>query len=486
MQPLETIKQKLMLKPQIKDIEPVVIAIKIEGENIETERQEQERNITNIVDESNKDYDRKGLLQKLLDNKITKVQKKPVLEQVKEKEIIEPITPVMNIPEQKKAKKIKQKKLLLVEDNETDILKPVPIEEENVGELQEVTFEKIEEPEPIAEMMPTEKKEPTRGRKTKKVEKGIAVLGSENAVEIGDTKLSDRLLKKSPPVLVKVSSYYMNNRELFVNFVNSLFEPYKKELEEMKSNISCDDIGKDEGDFSLLTHQKIVRDYMNLFTPYRGLLLYHGLGAGKCMKKGTPIIMSNGEIKLVEDIKVGDLLMGDDSTPRTVTSLARGRDKMYDIVPVKGEKYTVNQEHILCLRASGFPKLSCSNNKSNTNYNIQWLENNEFCSKTFTFNQTNQSEMKLNAEKFFENIKNNSKTNDNIFEIPVKDYLNLSDTKKSFLKGYKVPVDFPEQELPIDPYMIGYWLGDGTSRGASFTSQDSTVLYYFAKYCRVV
>ena len=33
--------------------------------------------------------------------------------------------------------------------------------------------------------------------------------------------------------------------------------------------------------FSLLTHQKIVRDYLNLFTPYRGLLLYHGLGSGK-------------------------------------------------------------------------------------------------------------------------------------------------------------------------------------------------------------
>jgi hypothetical protein len=477
MQPLETIKQKLMQKPTIKDNEPVVIAIKIEGENVEPERQEkeQDRNATIIEDESNKEYDRKGLLKKLLDNKITKVQKKPVLEQVKEKEIIEPITPVINIPEQKKAKKIKQKKIILVDDNE------IGAEKENIGELQEIVFEKMEEAEPIAEMVPTEKKEPTRGRKTKKVEKGIAVLGPENAVEIGDTKISDRLLKKSPPVLVKVSSYYMNNRELFVNFINSLFEPYKKELDEMKSNISCDDIGKDEGNFSLLTHQKIVRDYMNLFTPYRGLLLYHGLGAGKCMKKGTPIIMSNGEIKLVENIKVGDLLMGDDSTPRTVTSLARGRDKMYDIVPVKGEKYTVNQEHILCLRASGFPKISCNNHKSNTNYNIQWLENNEFCSKTFTFNQTNQSEMKLNAEKFFENIKNNSKTNDNVFEISVKDYINLSDKKKGFLKGYKVPLNFPEKELPIDPYMIGYWLGDGTSRGASFTSQDSTVLYYLAK-----
>jgi len=202
MQPLETIKQKLMQKPTIKDNEPVVIAIKIEGENIDPERQEkeQDRNATIIVDESNKEYDRKGLLKKLLDNKITKVQKKPVLEQVKEKEIIEPISPVINIPEQKKAKKIKQKKLILVGDNE------IGAEKENIGEIQEIVFEKMEEAEPIAEMVPTEKKEPTRGRKTKKVEKGIAVLGPENAVEIGDTKISDRLLKKSPTVLVKVSS----------------------------------------------------------------------------------------------------------------------------------------------------------------------------------------------------------------------------------------------------------------------------------------
>ena len=30
-----------------------------------------------------------------------------------------------------------------------------------------------------------------------------------------------------------------------------------------------------------MPHQKIVRDYINLYTPYRGLLLFHGLGSGK-------------------------------------------------------------------------------------------------------------------------------------------------------------------------------------------------------------
>ncbi len=168
-----------------------------------------------------------------------------------------------------------------------------------------------------------------------------------------------------------------------------------------------------KADFELQPHQAFVKNFMSFQTPYSSLLLYHGLGTGKCHAKGTPIIMSDGTIKLIEDIKEGDLLMGDDSRPRTVLSLARGRDKMYNIIPIKGEKYTVNQEHILCLRAS------------------------ENCEGV-----------------------NNYITNDNIIEIPVKDYLELPEETRSLLKGYKVPVDFPEKEVPMDPYLIGNTLTD--------------------------
>ena len=41
-------------------------------------------------------------------------------------------------------------------------------------------------------------------------------------------------------------------------------------------------------------------------------------GAGKCLGKGTPVLMYDGSIKLVEDVIVGDLLMGPDSQPRRV------------------------------------------------------------------------------------------------------------------------------------------------------------------------
>ena len=157
-------------------------------------------------------------------------------------------------------------------------------------------------------------------------------------------------------------------------------------------------------------------------------------------------MLSDGSLKKVEDIKVGELLMGDDSTPRTVTSLASGIDKMYDVIPVKGEKYTVNSEHILCLRASGFPKISYNNHKSNTNYNIQWIENNEFQCKTFTYNNSNKLEMEIDANKFYQDILNNKNTSDNVIEIAIKDYLNISNKKKGFLKGYRVGVEFPEKE----------------------------------------
>jgi len=311
MNPLEKLKQKLMAKPTINEIQPVVVAIqgetkanatKIKEKQIEKqgekEAEKEEGEVSEataepelaskmiVIDETNKEYNRNELLMKLAENKKTRVKVKPLMESVEASKQVEPIptpTPAPQIQEQlpaKKARKMANKPLIIEGDEEIENV------EQNKNAAVEAAVEIVAEEVPQGEEIAlTEKNAPAkRGRTTKKVEKGIAVLGAENVVEIGDTPLSQRLAKKEPPVIIKVSSYYMNNREIFVNFINSLFEPYKKELESMNANISCDTIGKDNKDdsgFSLLTHQKIVRDYLNLFTPYRGLLLYHGLGAGK-------------------------------------------------------------------------------------------------------------------------------------------------------------------------------------------------------------
>jgi hypothetical protein len=38
------------------------------------------------------------------------------------------------------------------------------------------------------------------------------------------------------------------------------------------------------------------------------------------------------------------------------------------------------------------------------------------------------------------------------------------------------PLQYPAQELPIDPYLLGAWLGDGSSRGAQLTCADPEII----------
>jgi len=274
MNPLEKLKQKLMAKPTIQELQPVEVVIKEQEQQVQQGNNPETKQGIEIIDENDKNYDRSEFFKRRAESKKSKVVMKPIVEAIETKQTVEPIPVSVAEPPIKKVKKI-DKKPLIIEDDDDNAEK---IDVEDLGNT---------------DVLPTEKKEPVeepvvvatrKGRTTKKVEKGIAVLGPENVVEIGNTSIVERLAKKEPPVLIKVSNYYMNNREIFINFINSLFEPYKKELASNSKNISCDKIGKDSDEgsgLSLLTHQKIVRDYMNLFTPYRGLLLYHGLGSGK-------------------------------------------------------------------------------------------------------------------------------------------------------------------------------------------------------------
>jgi len=73
-----------------------------------------------------------------------------------------------------------------------------------------------------------------------------------------------------------------------------------------------------------------------------------------CFGKGTKILMADGSIKLVEDICVGDQVMGPDSKPRNVLVLKRGQQKMYKITPIKGASWICNESHILSLKMTPY------------------------------------------------------------------------------------------------------------------------------------
>ncbi len=82
-----------------------------------------------------------------------------------------------------------------------------------------------------------------------------------------------------PQIRMNNQNYYMNNRKRFVENIGKMLHHYSAEIESNRGTISCNNQGN--GKFETLVHQKVVLDYLNLNTPYRGLLLYHGLGSGK-------------------------------------------------------------------------------------------------------------------------------------------------------------------------------------------------------------
>jgi superfamily II DNA or RNA helicase len=98
-----------------------------------------------------------------------------------------------------------------------------------------------------------------------------------------------------------------------------------------------------------------LRDYQS---PVAQAILNRQRGVMKmstgCHAIGQKILTHDGTFKKVENIKVDNLLMGLDGSPRRVLSLCRGKGQMYKVVPNTGKSFIVNDEHILSLvKATG-------------------------------------------------------------------------------------------------------------------------------------
>jgi hypothetical protein len=127
-----------------------------------------------------------------------------------------------------------------------------------------------------------QEKDEKKKRKTRKRYEPLFL--NENEVLDKNIKINNKLLinrlPKKEKVTVRTSTFYLNNRKKYIQKINELLKPYQNEFKEsLTKEVTCDR-GKNT-DITLFLHQRIVREYLNVVTPYRGLLLYHGLGSGK-------------------------------------------------------------------------------------------------------------------------------------------------------------------------------------------------------------
>ena len=200
-----------------------------------------------------------------------------------------------------------------------------------------------------------------------------------------------------------------------------------------------------------------------------------------CVDPNTPILTWGGSKKLAKDIQIGDELIGDDGTKRTVQDICEGVDDMYEIHQHKFDNYIVNSQHILTFNISGNCNIYWLDKKKM--WTMDWFDMNK---RKFRFKSMSTTRTTKTKEEVYEDMvkyRNTLDTND-ILEIKVKDYLTLPDSVKNKLKGYKTSgVQWKHQDVPIDPYIFGMWLGDGDSDGRGFTSQDKKLIEKWESWC---
>lgn len=170
--------------------------------------------------------------------------------------------------------------------------------------------------------------------------------------------------------------------------------------------------------------QSVLRSVTN-----KTVILTGGPGTGKCLGIDTPVMMFDGSIKPVQDIKVGEQVMGPDSKPRNVLSTTTGHGNLYKINPIKGDSWICNENHILTVRKSGTNK---------------------------------------------------------IWDTHIQGFLKEKRTKEyERAKLFQVPVEFGEQNTPIDPYFLGLWLGDGDKERPRITNNDVEIIQYLKEIAAV-
>jgi hypothetical protein len=82
---------------------------------------------------------------------------------------------------------------------------------------------------------------------------------------------------------VKPKNWILENRIGYNKKINNTFNRNKYKDTNKKENCKCksDNCDIDVKTISLFPHQRILRDYIQLDSPYRGILAYHELGSGK-------------------------------------------------------------------------------------------------------------------------------------------------------------------------------------------------------------
>lgn len=222
---------------------------------------------------------------------------------------------------------------------------------------------------------------------------------------------------------------YTGNRE--IDFMPKYTDRLSENIEEiLRCNNLTYFITSVLSDFQMSWHHI---EWCDLVHHHNKLCVEAARDHGKSVSPDTQLLMADGRIKKAEDVKVGEYLMGVDSTPRLVTATYRGKDEhMYRIDQSKGDSYTVNSRHINTVIKIG-KRGRC-------------LEEHE----------------------------------KRIVDVDMPTLLSYSKNYiRERIRTFKVAWEMPKRNILIEPYFLGVWLGDGCSNEVTICKPYKEI----ADYC---
>ncbi len=154
---------------------------------------------------------------------------------------------------------------------------------------------------------------------------------------------------------------------------------------------------------------------------------------GWCFAKGTKILMADGKLRNIENLQLYDKVMSPTGEPTVVTNLFRGDSEMYRITPSIGsDEQIVTADHL-----------------------VRYIY------------RTNNGKEEVRLDK----------AKDLILKFKQNPYY----SQRCFLERVS-NIDSWNSKPILDPYVLGLWLGDGTTGQPEFESMDSEIVNYLYEY----
>lgn len=244
--------------------------------------------------------------------------------------------------------------------------------------------------------------------------------------------------------------------------------------------------------FNKVMREEDMRTYiLTLLSSYldgkckdQSFILWTGSG---CHAAGTPIMMYNGTTKLVEDIKLNDYLMGDDSNPRKVKTLYKGEQDMYNITLDDGRSFKVNANHRLAIKCLFRPYISTEQSLlDNTIYRVNYhvIKEHIPMTESQTFETLHDAETfigKITSE--YEIIKYNDVIS--IQVIHYIDFMKMHNSVHNYYKMFNNPIEYTNEIYPV-PNADGQWYLNNWSEEkiefAPFEVHELILKYWTTKY----